>query len=354
MQFEPQDDVALAAPLREWPKYDHLHARQYECDLQRMPLSPFRTEFATWMHQRELNKRLEMEEQQLMKRREEWSKQLTHTATDVVPSELRQRRLPMDDRMLPPHAWHSIYHRFSRRHNFLLGRDQAGCDDEDDVGKGLKGTTVDIYNVLTGTFVCTVDVGIDHESLLNSPLDLYDVAREVERWSEYQGKRQSEGFFAECLHFFPRPQKNWQRELPQQTYLRDISHGEHRFDLNMMRSVPSRVKEFLNQERQLDNALECVNRIRAVVDRTQTTDPEKIKSIFTSADHEDTAKRPVVRWERCTTCSNPAHIRCVNCCWAMCIACRAESPWGNIAPMCHACVLHAQWGRPRDEQNSSQ
>ena len=140
------------------------NARQYERDLERMPVSPVRTEFAVWMHQRELDRRLEIEERQLMKKREEWHQQLINATSGDVPSEPCQNQLPRDDRMLPHHGWHSIYHRFSRRHNFLLGRDQAGCNDEDDAGTGTRGITVDIYNGLTGTFVCTVDVGIDDMS----------------------------------------------------------------------------------------------------------------------------------------------------------------------------------------------
>ena len=134
----------------ERPRYNNLHARERERDFQVMLSVPFRTEFATWMHQREQNIRVERYEQFLAKQREEWTEHMALTEVDDVPTEIRQQRLPMDNRALPSHAWQSIYHRFSRRHNFMLGRDQIGCDDLDRDGMLLRGTTIDIYNRLTG------------------------------------------------------------------------------------------------------------------------------------------------------------------------------------------------------------
>ena len=341
--------------LRSFDRGDgNVRVRAMELDFQPTMSIPYRTEFGMWMYRREQNIRIERHERYLAEKREQWTAQIAATEVDDVPVETRRERLLMDDRALPGYAWQSIYYRFTRRHTFMLGRDKAGCDDLDATVSGPRGITVDVYNALTGTLVCSVDIGIDGESTSKAPLDLYDVAREVERWSDHQGKRESEGFFAECLQFFPRPQKNWHGEMSHHTCIRDISHGKYRFELNMIRMAPSRLQEFLNQEEKFDKALESVNRIRTAANCPQITVAERNKIIFTSENHENAATHPVVRGQKCTTCRNLASTRCVNCCWKICNVCRRESPWPNIAPMCHPCVQHAQWGRPRDAQYSAQ
>ena len=91
-----------------------------------------------------------------------WTEHLGRAGVDTTALAQRERLAVADKRSLPLHAWEAIYERFSSRHHFFYGRDQLGCDDEDDPIPGFRGIAVDVYNGITGLPLCSVDVGVDY------------------------------------------------------------------------------------------------------------------------------------------------------------------------------------------------
>ena len=168
-----------------------------------MPL----TEFAKWTDQRNQAVMDEINHSWFVRKQKEWTEHLANSGVDITELNNREPQSIGDKRTLPFDAWESIYERFSSRHRFYHGRDQLGCDDEEDPATGLRGITVDVYNGITGLLICTVDVGIDIISAdpgtqhRSSPITIQNVGQEVERWAVSMLKRGSEGYYEECMRF---------------------------------------------------------------------------------------------------------------------------------------------------------
>ena len=94
---------------------------------------------------------------------------------------------------------------------YWWGRDELGADDDADPNTGLKGKTFEIYNGLTGELTCKVDIGIDPEHAVY-PMVFEKVAFEVERWADKEGKKVSDGYNVDGMHFFPYPHKTHAEE----------------------------------------------------------------------------------------------------------------------------------------------